>query len=89
VVSSDDPALQWYADNRYALPKLTLRAYASSHRSVSLTFVEHGRTTALAHLSQRPDLVRPVPALQARFQLFRAVDLARWPRCQEFFGPLY
>lgn len=89
VVSSDDPALQWYADNHYALPALTLRAYASSHRSASLTFIEHGRTTALAHLSQRPDLVRPVPLVQEKFQLFRAVDLERWPRCQEYFGPLH
>jgi hypothetical protein len=88
VVSSDDPALQWYADNRYALPELTLRVYAANHRAASLTFVEHGRTTALAHLSQRPDLVRPVPTVQAKFQLFRAVDLERWPRCQEYFGPL-
>jgi hypothetical protein len=88
IVASDDPALEWYAINRYALPKLTLRAYASSHRDASLTFVEHGRTIAVAHLSDRPDLVRPVPLLQEKFQLFRAVDLDRWPRCQEYFGPL-
>ena len=89
IVSSDDPALQWYADNHYALPELSLRVYASHHRAASLTYVEDGRTTHLVHLSDRPALVKPVPTWQAKFQLFRAVDLEQAPRCQDVFGPLH
>jgi hypothetical protein len=87
IVASDDPVLRGYGSADYALTFRELRIYLSKHPSVGLTYVRHDERITVAHASDRPELVEPVPVWQDKLFLFRAVDLREHERCVPAFGP--
>ena len=61
ILDSDDPALLCYRDNDYSLTWLQLRAYLSDHPDTRIRYRRGNATVALAHASDDPELVEPVP----------------------------
>jgi Vitamin K-dependent gamma-carboxylase len=86
ILDSDDPALLAYRDRDLSLPWLQLRAYLSDHPDTRIRYRRGGATVALAHASDDPELVRPLPLWQEKLQLFRAVDEQSPERCRPTFG---
>ena len=87
IISTDSPGLIRYQVGDYALTWTALRSYLSEHPSAAITYERAGRRVTLAHASDDPDLVRPVPTWQEKMLLFRPVDLRSPERCVPTFGP--
>jgi hypothetical protein len=88
ILSSDDPYLQTYADQRYAIPLLQLRAYLAKHSGAGITYSVDGVVHTLAHAGDNPALVSPPPAWEPTLFAFRALDEGSPNRCQTVFLPL-
>lgn len=86
IIRSDDPGLQAYADNQYALTWGQARRYLSRHPLVSLTYERDGRVVKLARAQDDPGIVTPLPLWREKLQLFRSVDLTSPERCVAFWG---
>lgn len=84
IRSSSDPDLRWYADNDYALPWLTFRAYVEDHPEAAVSYLRDGAVDELAPGASR---VEPVPAWREKLMAFRTVDLQDPKRCQDVWGP--
>jgi len=87
IMSSDAPALAWYAANDYALTWRALRTYVSERPDVRLRYRRGSEVVSLARASDDPELVAPVPEWRDKVQLFRAVDLRSPERCTPSWGP--
>lgn len=87
VLSTDDPGLARYALRGYALTWTQLRSYLSDHPDVQIRYRRGNEIVGLAHASDRPDLVEPVPIWREKLLLFRAVDQQSPERCVPSFGP--
>ena len=88
VLDSNDPGLQYYATNDYALAWLQFRIYLSHHPDVSVRYARGDFDVHdLARASADPALVAPVPLWQQKLALFRAVDEHDDVRCQPGFAP--
>ena len=87
IVESDDPALEFYATNRYGLTERRLRAYLHDHPDVTLTIRrDDGPIERLAG-ADVADFARAEPEWQRKLLVHRAVDLDPHQRCQDVFGP--
>ncbi|MDP9021134.1 MAG: hypothetical protein M3N57_00235, partial [Actinomycetota bacterium] len=84
IRSSSEPGLQWYADNDYALPWLTFRAYLDDHPDVAVLYVRGGELHDIRPGDRHG--VAPVPVWQEKLMAFRAVDLRSPKRCQDRWG---
>jgi hypothetical protein len=89
IVATDDPGLRAYVDQRFDIPFLQLRAYLSGHPTAAITYERGGQQHALAHASDDPELVRPVPDWQQKLEAFRALDQTDPNRCQPGFLPAH
>jgi hypothetical protein len=89
IVSTDDPGLRGYVDQRFDLPYLQVRAYLAEHPESAITYERAGQRHELAHASDEPDLVQPVPDWQQKLEAFRAVDQTDPNRCQPGFLPAH
>ena len=87
IISTDDPGLNLYAQNDYALTWTQLRSYLADRPGVRITYARGNATVALVHASDQPELVEPVPVWREKLLLFRAVDLESPERCVPLFGP--
>jgi hypothetical protein len=89
IVTTDDPGLRLYVQERFDIPFLQLRAYLSEHPSAALTYERGGQRHDLAHASDDPALVTPVPQWQQKLEAFRALDQSEPARCQPGFLPAH
>ena len=87
IVATSDTGLQLYIGEAFDLPFLQLRDYLSRHRDVALTYIRGGVQHTVAHASDDPGLVRPVPSWESKLFAFRALDQNDPPRCQPAFLP--
>jgi len=87
IVESDDPGLQFYATNRYALTERSLRAYLHDHPDVTLTIRRDGGPIERLAGADVAELARAEPEWQRKLLVHRAVDLEPHQRCQDVFGP--
>jgi len=86
LLDTDDPALHLYITSDYALTWQQLRSYLSDHPDTRLRYRRGNAVVSLAHASDDPQLVAPLPVWQEKLQLFRAVDERSPERCQPTFG---
>ena len=86
IESTDDPGLQWYVKNHYALTWRQLRTYLSHHRDASLVYRRGGQLHRVARAGHVAALVKPASEVQDKLQLFRAVDLDSPERCVPLWG---
>jgi hypothetical protein len=86
LLDTDDPALQRYVDTEYSLTWQQLRGYLSHHPSVRVRYRQGSAVVALAHASDDPELVEPLPVWQEKLQLFRPIDQQSPERCVPTFG---
>jgi hypothetical protein len=86
VTSSTDRGLREYVGT-FDLPFLQLREYLSRHPSASLTYVRAGVEHTVAHASDDPALVEPVPAWESKLFAFRSIDQTGPTECQPVFLP--
>jgi hypothetical protein len=89
VLDSDDPGLLYYRDNELLLTWQQLRAYLADHPDVQLRYRRGSFMAAVAHASDDPELVEPLPLWQEKLQLFRSVDARSPERCRPTFGPAH
>lgn len=87
VITSSDPGLQLYATQQFDIPFLQLRDYLSHHPDVALTYRRDGQIHQVAHASDDPSLVEPVPSWESKFFAFRSLDETTPNRCQPAFLP--
>jgi hypothetical protein len=86
VLETDDPTLRWYAEARYRIPLPQLRTYAAERPGGRLRYELNGVVRDVPHIGSDPVLSRRVPGWRAKLQVFRAVDMADPPRCQDSWG---
>jgi hypothetical protein len=89
IVSTDDPGLRLYVEQRFDIPFLQLRAYLSERPATSITYERGGQRHELAHAADDPGLVEAVPQWQQKLESFRAVDQTDPNRCQPGFLPAH
>jgi hypothetical protein len=89
IVSTDDPGLRLYVEQRYDIPFLQLRAYLSEHPAVAITYERDGQRHELAHAADDAALIRPVPQWQQKLEAYRALDQTDPNRCQPNFLPAH
>jgi hypothetical protein len=87
IADTDDPGLAAYEHQDYALTWQQLRVYLSEHPDVRIRYRRGSAHVSLAHASDDPELVEPLPLWQEKLQLFRAVDQRSPERCRPTFGP--
>lgn len=87
IIDTNDAELDRYAERDYGLTWRQLRTYLARHPSTRITYERGGEVVALQHASDRPELVKPVPAWREKLQLFRAIDLEEPVRCVPTWGP--
>jgi hypothetical protein len=86
ITATDDPALQSYI-GQLDVPFLQLRDYLSRRNpNASLTYVRGGATHTVAHASDDPALVEPVPSWESKLFAFRSIDQTPPADCQPTFG---
>lgn len=86
IIDTSSAGLARYAATDYALTWRQLRTYLADHPRVRITYRRGGKTVALEHASDDPELVTPPPEWQDKVQLFRAVDLQDPERCVPYWG---
>ena len=89
IVSTDDPGLRLYVEQRFDIPFLQLRAYLSERPATAITYERGGQRHQLARAADEPALVEPVPQWQQKLESFRAVDQTDPNRCQPGFLPAH
>jgi len=85
VLSSSDPGLNVYAEQRYLLTFTALRAYTSTHPDARLVYARGRTISEVPSTRADPELSRPVGGWEKRLFAYRAVDSAAPARCQPYF----
>jgi hypothetical protein len=86
VLETNDATLRWYAEARYRIPLPQLRTYTAQWPGGRLRYELNGVVRDVPHIGSDPVLSRPVPGWRVKLQVFRAVDMADPPRCQDSWG---
>jgi hypothetical protein len=86
VLESDDSNLRGYAEARYRIPLPQLRTYAAERPGGRLRYELNGVVRDVPRIGSDPVLSRRVPGWRVKLQVFRAVDMADPPRCQDSWG---
>ena len=83
VLFSDDPGLQYYADNQYLLPEERFRDYLARHPSAGAVVLIDGHSETILP----GEGGKALPEWRRKLLLFRAVDHSGDERCLTSFGP--
>lgn len=87
VLSSSDPGLNIYAEERYLLTFTALRAYTSTRPDARLVYARGRTIIEVPSTRADPVLSRPVGGWERRLFAYRAVDSGVPARCQPYFLP--
>lgn len=85
ITATSDTNLDVYRAQGYQLTLTALRAYTSTHRDASLTYIRGGIQVSVPSTAADPLLSRRVPAWEQRVFAYRAIDRERPARCQPYF----
>jgi hypothetical protein len=86
ITATSDRGLQLYV-GEFDIPFLQLRDYLSRHPGAAVTYVRGGVEHTVAHASDDPALVEPVPEWESKLFAFRSIDQTDPTECQPVFLP--